>query len=82
MMATLGWSSNSPRARSSQPSATSQSPSRNCTKHTPESICNSRSNPAFRARAAVNGMDMSRSTTSMLRDRASATLSSVEPEST
>ena len=42
----------------------------------------SRSNPAFRPRAIVNGFDMSRSTTSTFIECANSTLPSVEPEST
>jgi hypothetical protein len=60
----------------------SQSPSMNWTYATSGATSRRRPTPAFLARDAVNGMDISSATTSALRERASETLSSVEPEST
>ena len=80
--AALGLASSSTRPRASQPSATSQSPSRNITYFNPGATRLSRPKPAFLARAAENGRPMSSSTTSTPIDRASSTLPSTEPEST
>ena len=70
------------RARSSQPSATSQSPSRNWTKSTSGSISLSRSKPAFRARAAENGRTCRARRPRRPSTGPASTLPSVEPEST
>ena len=70
------------RATSIHLASISQSPSTNCTSSTSGQTFLSRSRPALRARAAVKGIDVSRSTTSAPMDRAIATLSSLEPEST
>ena len=80
--AASGLSANSFTPRSIQPSATSQSPSRNITNGVSGAISMSLSKPALRPRAAVNGRLMSSSTTSTPIDLAMATLPSVEPEST
>ncbi|MFO0958846.1 MAG: hypothetical protein U0800_15680 [Isosphaeraceae bacterium] len=82
--ATAGSSSSRTRgrARSIGRIDLTQSPSTNWTYRTPGETASSRSRPEFRALAAENGRDMSRSTTSTPIERAIATLPSVEPEST
>jgi hypothetical protein len=66
----------------SQPGATLQSPSTNCTRRTCGASSRTRRQPALRARAAVKGTLMSIWITSTPIERAKATESSVEPEST